>query len=57
MNLDSYPLSTRGLETRLLSAAESGDANCVRKLLRKFVSPNVTDESGMSALAKASKGT
>lgn len=48
--------ATRSLESRMLTAAECGDASTIRKLLKKFVSPNVKDSMGVSALAKAAKG-
>ena len=46
------------MNARLLSAAEEGDTNTVRKLLRKLpmVDVNVKDDIGISALSKAAKG-
>ena len=48
--------ANRVLEQRMLTAADAGDAGTVRKLLKKFVSPNVRDEAGVSALSKAARG-
>ncbi len=48
---------TGEFEDRLLVAAETGDNNTTRKLLKKWVNPNVKDVHRISALAKACEGT
>ena len=45
------------LRIRLLAASECGDSGTVRKLLKHQVSPDSSDDSGDSALAKAARGS
>ncbi|ESO92585.1 hypothetical protein LOTGIDRAFT_233032 [Lottia gigantea] len=43
-------------ENRLVSSAGQGDISSVLKLLRKRVNPNLRDEVGVTALARAAAG-
>ncbi|XP_064650184.1 ankyrin repeat domain-containing protein 54-like [Lineus longissimus] len=44
------------MEARLVEVASRGDIATVKKLLRKNIDPNFRDESGFTAVARASAG-